>query len=115
MPVMRGTGDEPSWVRWSGFGIGQVDDPAAFDAHFHDADEFWFVISGRARVRSEGVDYVIGPGDILATAMGDEHDVLEILEAPFRCFWVEDELRGRRRPGHLHHRVDDPEDPSEPA
>jgi mannose-6-phosphate isomerase-like protein (cupin superfamily) len=112
MPVIRGTDEAPTWLRWSGFGIGQVDDPAAFDRHFHDADEFWFVIEGRARVLSEGVEYTVGPGDILATRMGDEHDVLEIMEAPFRCFWVEDELRGRRRPGHLHRGVDDPGDPS---
>ena len=108
MPVMRATGDQPAWVLWSGFGIGQVDDAAAFDRHFHDADEYWFVIEGRARVFSDGVEHVLGPGDILATRMGDEHDVLEILERPFRCFWLEDELRGRGRPGHLHREVDEP-------
>ena len=38
--------------------------------------------------------------------MGDEHDVLEVLQAPFRCFFIEDELRGRQRPGHLHQPAD---------
>lgn len=106
MPVMRGPSDKPDWVTWSAFGIGEVKDPSTFDRHFHDADEYWLVFSGRARVMSEGQEYVIGPGDILCTRMGDEHDVLEILEAPFRTFFIEDRLMGQKRPGHLH-RPDD--------
>ena len=107
MPVMRGPGDTPDWVRWSAYGVGEVKDAAAFDRHFHDADEYWFVFEGRARVRSEGQEYEIGPGDILVTKMGEEHDILEILEAPLKSFWVEDQLCGRKRPGHLHHPEDD--------
>jgi len=60
------------------------------------------VFEGRARVMSEGQEYELGPGDILITKMGDEHEILEILEAPLKSFWVEDELFGRMRPGHLH-------------
>jgi mannose-6-phosphate isomerase-like protein (cupin superfamily) len=111
VPVMRGPADQPGWVAWSNFGIGVVHDAGAFDRHFHDADEYWVVISGRARVMSEGREYVIGPGDVLATRMGDEHDILEIIEGPLRTFWFEDRLRGQRRPGHLHRPGDEPGDP----
>ena len=60
------------------------------------------VFSGKARVMSEGQEYVIGPGDVLCTKMGDEHDIIEIIEGPLRTFWFEDVLKGQRRPGHLH-------------
>jgi len=91
---------------WSNFGFGTVHDAEAFDRHFHDADEYWVIISGRARVLSEGQEYVIGPGDILCTRMGEEHDIVDIIEGPLQTFWFEDELRGLKRPGHLH-RPDD--------
>lgn len=108
MPVMRGPGDKPDWVKWSAFGVGEVKDAKTFDLHFHDADEYWLVFSGRARVLSEGREYEIGPGDILCTRMGEEHDVLDVLEHPFRSFYIEDELRGQRRPGHLHRPEEEP-------
>lgn len=114
MPVMRGPGDRPAWVRWSNFGMGVVHDAAGFDRHFHDADEYWVVFEGRARVLSEGREYEIGPGDVLATRMGDEHDIIEIIEGPLRTFWFEDALRGQRRPGHLHRPEDEPGDPARP-
>ena len=110
MPVIRSVEDKPAWVQWSNFGVGVVHDAGPFDRHFHDAHEYWFIYGGRARVMSEGQEYVIGPGDILVTKMGDEHDILEILEGPLRSFWVEDRLQGQRRPGHLH-RPDDQPDP----
>lgn len=102
MPVMNNKSNKPDWVKWSNFGFGDVTDAGKFDRHFHDADEYWVVYSGKARVLSEGKEYIIGPGDVLCTRMGDEHDILEIIEAPLRTFWFEDELRGMKRPGHLH-------------
>lgn len=111
MPVIRGPENKPDWVKWSNFGIGEVKDASRFDRHFHDADEYWLIFSGRARVLSEGKEYEIGPGDILCTRMGDEHDVLEVLEEPFRSFFIEDELKGPRRPGHLHRPQEEPAPP----
>ena len=102
MPVMSTTDQQPEWVPWSNFGLGTVHKAEDLERHFHDAHEYWFVFQGRARVMSEGQEYEIGPGDILATKMGDEHDILEIIEGPLRTFWIEDVLRGRKRPGHLH-------------
>ncbi len=107
MPVVRTTPDKPEWLRWSGFGIGVINSADQLEPHFHDADEYWFVFEGRARVKSEGKEYEVGPGDILVTRMGEDHDILEILEAPLKSFWVEDQLFGRKRPGHLHHPEDD--------
>ena len=107
MPVIRTKDQAPEWLRWSNFGRGLVNHADELERHFHDADEYWLVWSGRARVLSEGQEYEIGPGDILVTQMGEEHDILEIIEGPLRTFWIEDELRGRKRPGHLHRPEDD--------
>jgi mannose-6-phosphate isomerase-like protein (cupin superfamily) len=75
------------------------------EQHFHDADEYWFICQGRVRVMTEGQEFEVGPGDCVYTAMGDEHDVLEVYEDS-AWFWLEGELRGWKRPGHLH-RPDD--------
>ncbi len=107
MPVIRTPEEAPDWLRWSAFGLAEIHDASELELHFHDADEYWLVFGGRARVLSEGVEYEVGPGDILLTRAGVEHDLLEVIEAPLRCFWVEDKLVGRKRPGHLHHPQDD--------
>lgn len=112
MPVIRDVASQPAWMTWSNFGFAEITDAESFDRHFHDADEYWVILSGRARVISENVEYTVGPQDILCTRMGDEHDILEILEAPLRVFWFEDELRGQQRPGHLHRPDQQPLPPS---
>ncbi len=107
MPVMRRMDEKPDWVKWSNFGIGRLERADQLEKHFHDADEYWLVFEDRAIVMSEGKEYEVGPGDVLCTRMGDEHDVIRVLEAPFTSFFIEDELRGRKRSGHLHHPEDD--------
>ena len=71
------------------------------DRHYHDCDEAWVVVSGKARVLSEGREYTVSAGDVVWTRMGDEHQLIEILESPYGVVWMANELRGRKRPGHL--------------
>lgn len=111
MPVIKredfGTDRVPSWIKIEG-GINAMgcstrdknSDPV--EPHFHDAEEFWFVLNGRARIMTEGVEYTVGPGDVVCTHKGDEHAILEIIEAPYTQVWIECNLRGQRRQGHLH-------------
>jgi len=98
-----GSGLFPAW---------EVDDPkdcgdpvaypkrTAFDNHYHDCDEYWIVISGRGVAVSEGRHYEVGPGDCVATRMGDHHD-LPIVHEPITAVFFETTLGGRKRPGHL--------------
>jgi mannose-6-phosphate isomerase-like protein (cupin superfamily) len=72
-----------------------------FDTHFHDCDEYWLIYKGRAVVASEGQTYEVGPGDVVFTRAGDEHDVLEVSE-DLEAFYLEDRLVGQMRVGHLH-------------
>jgi len=108
MPVIQGpsaTAPAPNISAWGlvRFPRGQKN---VTELHFHDCDEYFCMISGNLVVRSEGVVYSIGPRDVFLTRMGDEHEILEILEDT-EYFWFETELKGRNRPGHLHRPADD--------
>jgi mannose-6-phosphate isomerase-like protein (cupin superfamily) len=109
MPVIRPDQLDraPPACKIAGFGTARFrrGEPAGLEVHFHDGDEVWFVIKGRLRVQSEGQEHVVGAGEALFTAAGHEHAILEVLEDTV-VLWVEQDLRGRRRPGHLHHRED---------
>lgn len=103
MPIIQGeranapTGEFPAW----GLVHFEAGRRNITELHYHDCDEFVFMIEGRCVMRSEGVLYTLEKGDVLVTRMGDEHELLEIVEDTV-YFWVCGELRGRKRPGHLH-------------
>lgn len=71
------------------------------ELHFHDCDEHIFLVSGKILMRSEGTEYTVETGDLQVTRMGDEHELLEVLEDT-TYFWCQGPLRGQKRPGHLH-------------
>ena len=52
-------------------------------------------------------DFIVEKGDIVCTQMGEEHAILEILETPYTQVWIECNLRGQKRRGHLHRGEDD--------
>jgi hypothetical protein len=103
MPVHRGLGPDnrPAWCDVTSAGIFKVPRDGRFDRHYHDFNEYWLVYKGRAKVLSEEREYVVGPGDIVCTRAGDEHDVLEVYE-DLEAFWFEEGLEGEGRLGHLH-------------
>jgi mannose-6-phosphate isomerase-like protein (cupin superfamily) len=105
MPVLHGKdrSNQPDWLKASAYGIFRVPkgNPAKFDLHYHDADEIWYIIEGRARILTEGEEHEVGPGDLVCTGMGDEHHILEVYE-DLVGFYLEGELEGLKRRGHLH-------------
>lgn len=102
MPIIQGanankpTEEFPSWGL-AHFKAGQKN---ITELHYHDCDEFVFMIEGKCIMRSEDILYTLVKGDVLVTRMGDEHELLEILEDTV-YFWVCAELRGQKRDGHL--------------
>lgn len=82
-----------------------------FDSHFHDCDEYWVVWAGSGLTVSEGEAYDVGPGDCIATGMGDHHDVPHVNE-PLRGVYFETTLRGAKRRGHLWEHTHGPAKPS---
>jgi len=108
MPVVRTSeqclraGNRPDWSGVTSAGVFRV--PAnggRFDCHYHDCNEYWLIFRGKAKVRSEGREYYVKPGDIVCTKAGDEHDVLEVYE-DMEAFWFEDETPAGGKVGHLH-------------
>jgi mannose-6-phosphate isomerase-like protein (cupin superfamily) len=92
----------PAWSTLTAAGIFRVPrEGGRFDRHYHDCDEYWLIYRGRARVLSEGIEYDVGPGDIVCTQTGEEHDVLVIYE-DLEAFFLEDTLPAGGRTGHLH-------------
>ncbi|MBN1916355.1 MAG: cupin domain-containing protein [Verrucomicrobia bacterium] len=75
--------------------------------HFHDADEFYWIASGRMVVREEGCEFEVRAGQALWTPMGVEHGIARVLEDT-TIVWSEMPLQGRKRPGHLHRGEDGP-------
>lgn len=71
-----------------------------FDNHFHDCDEYWIFFEGRCIAVSEGELFEVGPGDCVATRIGDHHDVQTVMEPALAVFF-ETTMQGQKRPGHL--------------
>lgn len=71
-----------------------------FDCHYHDCDEYWILFEGSGLAYSEGVPYLVGPGDCVATGMGHHHDLPRV-DAPIRAVYFETTMEGQKRRGHL--------------
>jgi mannose-6-phosphate isomerase-like protein (cupin superfamily) len=70
------------------------------DNHYHDCDEYWIFYEGRGVAVTEGKFFDIGPGDCVATGMGQYHDMALVTEPTVGVFF-ETTMEGRKRPGHL--------------
>lgn len=70
------------------------------DAHYHDCQEFWLLLEGRAEVVVDGAHIEMRPGDCLPIPMGAIHDMPDAPE-PVKAVYFETTLRGQKRTGHL--------------
>ena len=105
MPVIRNCDikSKPDWCNITAFGIhrSKKGESPNVELHYHDCNEYYFVIEGKIRVREEDNEYILEAGDVLCTPMGFQHSLLEFLEDS-TILWLEDELKGQKRTGHLH-------------
>ncbi len=116
MPIIKrqdfGTDRAPDWCKIAGgivgMGCSTRDADGKVELHFHDCEEFWFAIQGKAKVVTDGEEHLVEPGDVVCTHMGQEHAILEVVEPPYQQVWVSCNLRGRMRKGHLHRGEDEP-------
>lgn len=72
----------------------------SIDAHYHDCDEYWLLLEGRATAVVDGRHSLMKPGDCLLIPMGAMHDMPDAPE-PVKAVYFESTLRGRKRTGHL--------------
>lgn len=71
-----------------------------FDNHYHDFDEYWLILEGRGVAFSEGQFYSVGPGDLVLTQAGVNHD-FPIVHTPISALAVEVGPVESERKGHL--------------
>jgi mannose-6-phosphate isomerase-like protein (cupin superfamily) len=84
----------------SDYGVDTLSEGASSDLHYHDCDEWWIIVSGRALVTGSFDSVEAGPGDMIFTPMGETHRI-EALSL-VTVAWFGGTLRGEKRKGHLH-------------
>ena len=83
------------WLRLSAAGY-------RFDRHFHDCAEYWAVTEGRARVAVGTEEFDVGPGDLVCTRAGTEHDIVAVYGGDLVLLFVEEAVPPGGSGGHLH-------------
>lgn len=73
-----------------------------FDRHFHDCAEYWAITSGRMRVAVGDGQYDVGPGDLVCTPAGTEHDIVAAYTDDVVLLFFEETVPPGRTAGHLH-------------
>lgn len=96
----------PSWSDVTSAGTFRVEPNGRFDRHYHDCDEYWLVFAGRARAVVGTTEHEIGPGDIVCTPTGTDHDIVGVYET-LEAFWFEAATPEGGRVGHLHRTDED--------
>ncbi|MFB3737877.1 MAG: cupin domain-containing protein [Candidatus Velamenicoccus archaeovorus] len=96
----------PAWSDVTSAGVFRVEPNGRFDRHYHDCDEYWLVFAGRAHVLVGARSHLVGPGDIVCTPTGTEHDVVDVAET-LEAFWFEAATPPGGRIGHLHRTPED--------
>jgi mannose-6-phosphate isomerase-like protein (cupin superfamily) len=79
----------------------RADGTARFDCHHHEFAEFWFIARGRGTILIGGTEHQVETGDILYTAPGQDHDILDVAEE-MHVFYLSAELPPGASPTHLH-------------
>ncbi len=83
------------WFRLSAAGY-------RFDRHFHDCAEYWAVTEGRARVAVGADEFDVGPGDLVCTPAGTEHDIVAVYGHDLVLFFLEEAVPTGGSAGHKH-------------
>ncbi|MDG4834871.1 cupin domain-containing protein [Solwaraspora sp. WMMD1047] len=82
-----------------------ADGTGRFDRHYHEFEEFWLIASGSATVLVGDTTHRVAAGDIIRTAPGLEHDILDVADE-LRVFWVSVGLPPGSTGAHLHRTPD---------
>jgi mannose-6-phosphate isomerase-like protein (cupin superfamily) len=104
----------PPWSNVTGAGTLKAINSSHFDRHYHDCNEYWMIVHGKAKVWCDGKTFYIHDGDIFCIPAQKEHDVLEIYEH-IDGFYLEDELPLGGKSGHLHKTNEDAKGHAVPA
>lgn len=70
------------------------------DSHYHDCDEYWIVLEGRAAVVVGDQTMDMRAGDCVSIGMGHHHD-MPLAPEPIKAVFFETTLQRDKRIGHL--------------
>jgi mannose-6-phosphate isomerase-like protein (cupin superfamily) len=98
----------PAWSETQHYGIARHKVGAEVEPHFHDCHEYWIIVEGAGNAVSEGVEYHLGPGDMLLTEAGQYHSL--VVTEPMVAIYYYGVMPEHGRWGHLHQGVDLPFD-----
>ncbi|MBS7707714.1 cupin domain-containing protein [Chelatococcus asaccharovorans] len=70
------------------------------DSHYHDCDEYWILLEGRATVVVGDQTMDMRPGDCVSIGMGHHHD-MPLAPEPIKAVFFETTLQRDKRIGHL--------------
>jgi len=109
MTVLRlGDGDRwsvaaPLWSALSAVGWFRLSAAGyRFDRHFHDCAEYWVITEGRGRVAVGDDLFDVGPGDIVCTQAGAEHDIVLTYTDDLVLLFFEEAMPSGGTAGHQH-------------
>ncbi len=86
---------------------------SACEPHFHDCQEYWFILDGKGSARVGEIEEQVEPGDVVLTPTGTEHQFTAVTDAS--VLWCYGELKGQQRLGHLQSDQDEPSTAAEPT
>jgi mannose-6-phosphate isomerase-like protein (cupin superfamily) len=93
----------PAWSTWSAAGWFSLARASyRFDRHFHDCAEYWAITEGRARVAVGAELFDVGPGDLVCTPAGVEHDIVVAHTEEVVLLFIEEAVPPGGTAGHRH-------------
>jgi mannose-6-phosphate isomerase-like protein (cupin superfamily) len=97
----------PDWLGVTAVGRFHLGtDGARFERHHHKDHELWYIVRGKARVSTEGVESYVQAGDLVLTQAGETHDFVALYESVDGLF-IETGLPDGGTPGHLYEATTD--------
>jgi mannose-6-phosphate isomerase-like protein (cupin superfamily) len=95
-------GTRPDWLETTAVGRFRLEMVGArFERHHHSDHELWFIVAGKGKVLTDGVEQYVQAGDLVITRAGDSHDFIEIYETIDGLF-IETGHPDGGTPGHLY-------------
>ncbi|WP_216665229.1 cupin domain-containing protein [Pseudoruegeria sp. HB172150] len=80
------------------------------DSHYHDYDEYWFILDGAATAVVSGTFAEVAKGDCVTIGTGHHHDMPDVKQK-MRGAFFETTLVRRKRLGHLWEHTHGPAEP----
>ncbi len=73
---------------------GELDPGGKAEAHIHDFEQAFFVLSGRGRLKMGGKEYSLNVGSAYCVPTGIEHQIIALGPEPFKVLRIDSKVKG---------------------